>query len=85
MDWEAAKARIYKWEQARQSGPAPDGMKRCMNCYEIMPYHEYCACLRRVGEEIRAKAKRDCEQLTKGREPGRKTTRKPTKEQGSLF
>ena len=36
--------------------------KMCMYCKEEMWYDEYCACLRRVGKEIREKIKRRKEQ-----------------------
>lgn len=86
MEWEEAKARIDRWHRAHAEGPAPDGYKRCMNCYEVMDWGEYCKCMKQTGEEIRAKAIKECSlQLVKEKETQKRTQKKEKKDQGRLF
>ena len=35
--------------------------KRCMKCGLVMPWDEYCECLKETGREIREKAIKACE------------------------
>lgn len=44
-----------KWDEALEN-PTPEGYKRCMNCYEAMPWDENCECLIETGKDIRRKA-----------------------------
>ena len=35
----------------------PSTHKRCRNCGEVMPWEEYCECLKATGRDIRRKAR----------------------------
>jgi len=75
-----------KWDEAEEN-PTPEGHIRCMNCYETMPWGEYCECLKKTGEQIRMKA---LASLASDNPPANPDTRKKKKKgqdvrQGSLF
>lgn len=75
-----------KWDEAAEN-PTPEGYKRCMNCYETMPWDEYCECLIKTGEEIRRKASQVLADFQNPpANPGtRKKKKKSNDSQGTLF
>ena len=54
----------------------PDTMKRCRNCNMVMEWEEQCECLKKIGIQIRRKAR---EVHVEGQSIQRKKTSKPTK------
>ena len=87
-EWEEGRKRIQAWWRAMEEGPSPPGMKRCMNCYEVMPYETSCQCLVDIGISIRAKAVKALSPVVRPKKKKRNQSAKQKEQdrnQGSLF